>query len=112
MVVYAGWQLDVKIGTTLASVTGSSPSAASVDGIQKVDYTYDDKLESHEATGQRTVYGITEGVIDISGKIDRYWTGSGAEMWTRGANETGSLTNSSDKGESRWTFRSFHSKAR
>ena len=92
MPTYAGFQLDVKVGTTLASVTGSSPSAASVDAIQKISYDYDQKLERHDSTGLRTPYAITEGIIDITGNIERFWTGSGTDSWYRGANETGSLT--------------------
>lgn len=92
MPTYSGWQLDVKVGTSLISVTGSSPSAASVDGIQSINYDYDNKIERHETTGTRLVYAITEGVIDVSGTMERFWTGSGTDNWTRGANETGSLT--------------------
>lgn len=92
MPTYAGWQLDVKVGTTLASVTGSSPSASSVEGIQSISYDYDQKLERHEATGTRLIYAITEGIIEITGKLERFWTGSGTDAWYRGAGETGSLT--------------------
>jgi hypothetical protein len=92
MPTYAGFQLDVKVGTSLASVTGSSPSAGNVDAIQRVSYEYNTKLERHETTGTRLVYAITEGIIDLSGTIERFYTGSGTDAWLRGANETGSLT--------------------
>jgi hypothetical protein len=92
MPTYAGFQLDVKVGATLASVTGSGTSAGSIEGITKIDYDYDNKLESHESTGQRTIYALTEGIIEITGTIERSWTGSGTDTWTRGTNETGSLT--------------------
>ncbi len=92
MTVFAGWQLECKIGTTLASVTGSSPSASSVDGIQRISYDYTQNLDAKEATGQRTVYAIVEGVIGLSGVLERFWTGSGTQGWARGAGETGSLT--------------------
>jgi len=92
MTTYSGWQLEVKVGTTLSGITGSSPSAGTVSGIQRITYDYDQKLERHEVTGQRTVYSITEGNIDVSGNIERFWTGSGTESWYRGSGETGSLT--------------------
>jgi hypothetical protein len=73
-------------------VTGSSPSAGSIDGIERITYTYNGKLERHETTGTRLVYAISEGIIDLSGTIERFWTGSGTDSWTRGTGETGSLT--------------------
>jgi len=93
MPTYAGFQLEVRVGTTLASVT-TSPFTDSkpVDAIQKISYDYDQKLERHESTGLRIPYAITEGIIDITGNIERFWTGSGTDSWYRGANETGSLT--------------------
>ena len=49
-------------------------------------------MERNEATGARTTYAYSEGVIDISGNIKRYWTGSGTDAWSTGAGGTGSLT--------------------
>jgi hypothetical protein len=92
MTTYSGWQLDVKVGTTTASITGSSPSAGSVQGVQRVSYDYSQALERKEATGQRTVYAITEGTLNVTGNLEFFWTGSGTDAWSRGAAETGSLT--------------------
>ena len=92
MTTYSGWMLEVKVGASLASVTGSSPSAGSVEGIQEITYDYDNSLEKNEATGQRTVYYISEGILDVSGQIKRFWTGSGTDAWSRGSGETGSLS--------------------
>ena len=92
MVTYSGWQLEVKVGTSLDSVTGSSAGIGLLDAIQRVTWEYDNNLERKEATGQRTSYAIVEGQIGVSGTIERFWTGSGTEAWTRGTNETGSLS--------------------
>lgn len=91
MPTYAGWQMDCQIGTTLAAVTGSGFSN-SVAGIQRITYDYDSNTATHEVTGQRTLYAITEGVIVITGTLERIYTGSATLNYTRGTNETGSLT--------------------
>ena len=89
MVTYAGWQLEVRIASSL---DGLGASNSQVGGIQRITWDYVQNLDRKEAIGRRTVYAITEGVIGLTGTIERFWTGSGTDSWTRGANETGSLT--------------------
>ena len=91
MVTYSGWQLKAKVGTSLNSVTGSSITGL-LDAVQRITVNYDNSLERKEATGQRTSYAIVEGQIKVSGNIERFWTGSGADRWATGAGGTGSLT--------------------
>jgi hypothetical protein len=91
MTTYAGWALVVYISTggTLASVTGSSSQL--VDGIQSIAYNYNQNIEAVEATGQRTAFALVEGIISVTGTLERFYTGSGAFGWI-GGTSTGSIT--------------------
>jgi len=92
MTVYAGWQLTVGVGGSLDSVTGSGAGLVTLDGVQRITYDYVHNLEAKEALGQRTNYAITEGVIGLTGTIERFWTGSGTHTFlTKGAGATGSV---------------------
>lgn len=91
MTTYAGWQLRIFVatGSSLDSVTGSN---ASEINVQRISYDYVHNLDVKEATGQRTAYAIIESTIGLTGTVEMFWTGSGTGQWTRGAGETGSLT--------------------
>ena len=85
--------MQVKVANTRPLVTGSSITGE-LDGVKSVDVNFSNSLDRTEACGQRTDYAITEGNIKISGTIERYWTGSGADTWNMGSGSggTGSLS--------------------
>jgi len=83
--------MQAKVGTTRPLVTGSNITGE-LDGVKSVDLNYTNSLDRSEACGQRTDYAITEGNIKVSGTIERYWTGSGADKWATGGAGTGSLS--------------------
>ena len=90
MTTYSGWQLVAYIatGSTLDSITGSGQSNSSIN-VQRIDVDYTQNLTVHEATGLRTAFAITEGVIGVSGTIERFYSGSGAFGWARGSGSSG-----------------------
>jgi len=90
--IWKGWQLDVKISTTMNDLTGSTISAPSIHAIKAISHGIDHKLISNRGVGERFIKHVTEGVMDLSGNIERFWTGSSTEAWTRGTNEIGELT--------------------
>jgi hypothetical protein len=92
MVTYSGWQLKVRIGTTLNGVTGSSLNGTSLDGIPKISFDYSNNAHYIGQVGERAYSDIVEGKISISGTIEHFYTGSGLMSIVRGTNETGSMT--------------------
>jgi hypothetical protein len=90
MVVYAGWQLQVLIATGSDVGSFSSPSTILVDTIQQISYDVNNKLEAKEATGERTAIAIVEGVIGITGTLERFWTSSDTHSFGFSNTMTGS----------------------
>ncbi len=91
MVVFSGWQTKFRISNTLAGLTGSSLAGVSLDGVTRVSVEYGTGVKAVGQVGGRAAYAIIEGRIDVSGTIERYFTGSGILGFVRGTNETGSI---------------------
>ena len=87
MPTYAGWQLAIRIATT----TGAAglAVASNITGIQRISYRKSESMDRKEECGTRFPFYV-EGIYDLSGTIERFYTGSGTWTWYSG----------SDKGES------------
>jgi len=89
--LYAGYQFKGVLAMALSSCTGGGYDGAVLDGIQRATYDYGQDISVIKECGNRLVYGFLPGVINITGTIERAYTGSGILGFIRGTNETGSI---------------------
>ena len=73
MVTYAGWELTVQWRT-------GSDTFKTLNGIQRITYTFSNAIEVKEECGTRYPTALVEGTFRLTGTIERFYTGSG--FWT------------------------------
>ncbi len=89
---YEGWRLEVRVAQVLNTLTGSTiTGSAKLEGVTKVTTEYSNSLSPTKNVGDRTVYAYLPGTINISGVIERFYSGAGAYTLIRGTGGSGSL---------------------
>ena len=79
MVTYSGWMLAVLYKSSSASTWGA------LNGIQRITYNFTNNIEFKEECGTRFP-SIVEGIYQLTGTIERFYTGSGVWAMFRGSN--------------------------
>ncbi|RLF08083.1 MAG: hypothetical protein DRJ60_01140 [Thermoprotei archaeon] len=87
MSTYAGWEGEVKIGTSLSAMRSSSAIS-----WESLDADVKNNLKRIFTGGQRDPEEIKEGLLEISAKIARKWRDKTTLSDKAGVGSTGALT--------------------